>query len=52
VFECFAGTGVVAQVRLRRTACQVNVMIRDHAFRRQIAAALGVARSFHVAHRA
>jgi hypothetical protein len=48
-FECFTGRGTFAQVRLRRTAYQVNVMVGDRASKRRIAEALAVARSFDVA---
>lgn len=47
-FECFTGRGAVAQVRLRRTAYQINVMVGDRASKRQIGEALAVARSFDV----
>ena len=48
-FECFTGRGAAVQVRLRRTAYQVNVMVGDRASKREVSEALAVARSFDVA---
>jgi hypothetical protein len=45
-FECFAGRGAVAQVRLGGRVYQVNVMVGDLASRQRVAEALAVGRSF------
>jgi hypothetical protein len=45
-FECFSGRGAAADVLLRGTAYQVNVMVGDRASKRVVAQALAVARSF------
>lgn len=46
-FECFAGRGAVAQVRLGGKLYQVNVLVGDDAPPQQIGQALAVARSFN-----
>jgi hypothetical protein len=48
-FECFAGRGASAQVALRGTVYQVNVLVGDRASRRVVAEALAVGRSFALA---
>jgi hypothetical protein len=48
-FECYAGRGAVAQVRLGGRDYQVNVMVGDRASQQRIAQALAVARSFDLA---
>lgn len=48
-FECYRGRGAAADVVLRRTAYQVNVMVGDRAPQSRIATALAIARSFNVA---
>ena len=48
-FECFSGRGAVAQVLLRGTPYQVNVMVGESASRHRIEQALAVARSFDLA---
>jgi hypothetical protein len=47
VFECYAGRGAAAQVRLRGIDYQVNVMVGDRASSSRIADALRVARSLN-----
>jgi hypothetical protein len=47
-FECFTGRGAAADVLLRGTVYQVNVMVGDRASRRAVRGALAVARSFDV----
>ncbi len=46
IFECFAGRGAVATVRLGRKAFQVNVMVGNRATPARVNEALAVARSF------
>jgi hypothetical protein len=48
-FECYRGRGAVADVALKGTAYQVNVMIGDRLGQSEIATALAVARSFNIA---
>ena len=48
-FECFAGRGAVAPVRLHGRVYQVNVMVGDHASNGRVDDALAVARSFSLA---
>jgi hypothetical protein len=49
-FECFHGRGAAADVVLRGTAYQVNVMVGDDASNAVIAQALAVGRSFNLVH--
>jgi hypothetical protein len=46
IFECFAGRGAVATVRLGRKAFQVNVMVGDRVPKARVNEAPAVARSF------
>jgi hypothetical protein len=46
-FECYRGRGAAADVVLRGTAYQVNVMVGDRASQSVVAAALVVGRSFN-----
>jgi hypothetical protein len=48
-FECFAGRGAVAEVRLRGKPYQINVMVGNRASKRRVKEALMVARSFDLA---
>lgn len=48
-FECFAGPGAAADVVIRGTPYQVNVMVGDRASKHRVAEALSVGRSFKVA---
>ena len=48
-FECYRGRGAAADVVIRGTAYQVNVMVGDRASRSEVAAALAVGRSFDLA---
>lgn len=49
-FECFNGRGAAADVVLRGTAYQVNVMVGDRASKALIGQALAVGRSFNLTH--
>ena len=47
-FECFTGRGAAADLVIRGTAFQVNVMVGNSASKRRVAEALAVGRSFKV----